>query len=158
MNKQVVILLGSANDKSYFKGAEEVFGYFKIAYEIKVLSAHRTPDALREYIVASEKTGVEVFIGAAGGAAHLAGVLAAHTLRPVIGVPLPSSPLNGLDALLSTVQMPGGIPVATMSIGEWGAKNAAIFAVQILSVSEPELRDKLKLYRQEMRDKLLAGA
>ena len=154
--RQVAVLIGSDNDRTYLKGAEEVFKKFSIGYEIRVLSAHRTPDAVREYVASAEREGVEVFIGAAGGAAHLAGVLAAHTVRPVIGIPLPSSPLNGLDALLSTVQMPGGIPVATVSIGEWGGKNAALLAVQILAVREAALKEKLLHYRHEMRDKILA--
>lgn len=123
---------------------------------MRVLSAHRTPEETREYVMAAEERGIEIFIAGAGFAAHLAGVLAAHTVLPVLGVPLASSPLQGVDALYSTVQMPGGIPVATMTIGKAGAKNAGLFAVQILSRKDPGLVEKLKEYRKKMRAEILA--
>src|SRR5207249_659929 len=118
-----------------------------VPFEARVLSAHRSPEALVEYVKAAEERGVRVFIAAAGGAAHLAGVVAAHTTRPVIGIPIQTSGLNGLDSLLSTVQMPGGVPVATMAIGAAGARNAGLFAAQILALAEPSLATKLQEYR-----------
>jgi 5-(carboxyamino)imidazole ribonucleotide mutase len=120
-----------------------------------VLSAHRTPDATVEYVGAAEGRGIEVMIAAAGGAAHLAGVVAAHTLLPVLGVPMESASLKGLDSLLSTVQMPGGIPVGTLAIGKPGAKNAALLAVAILANARPDLKKKLQVFRDEQTAKVL---
>jgi phosphoribosylaminoimidazole carboxylase PurE protein len=122
---------------------------FGVAFEAHVLSAHRTPDDLVAYVRKSEQAGVRIFIAAAGGAAHLAGVVAAHTSRPVIGIPIQTNSLGGLDSLLSTVQMPGGVPVATMAIGTGGARNAGLFAVQILALADSALATKLQEYRNQ---------
>ncbi len=123
---------------------------------MRVLSAHRTPEATRRYVEAAEERGIEILIGGAGYAAHLAGALAAHSTLPVIGVPLDSSSLKGMDALYSTVQMPAGIPVAAMTIGRAGARNAGLFAVQILGLGDPDLARRLKEFRARMRDEILA--
>ena len=120
---------------------------FGVVFEAHVLSAHRTPDDLMAFVRRAEQSGVRVFIAAAGGAAHLAGVVAAHTTRPVIGIPIQTSALGGLDSLLSTVQMPAGVPVATMAIGAGGARNAGLFAIQILALADPSLAAKLQEYR-----------
>jgi phosphoribosylaminoimidazole carboxylase PurE protein len=153
---QVGILMGSSSDEPVMRAAADVLEQFGVFYEMKVLSAHRTPHEASEYAENAEQRGLEVVIAGAGFAAHLAGVLAAHTVLPILGVPLPSSTLQGMDSLLSTVQMPGGIPVATMTIGKAGAKNAALFAVQILSRKNPALVNALKKYRNEMRETILA--
>jgi 5-(carboxyamino)imidazole ribonucleotide mutase len=145
----VAVIMGSKSDWETMRHADEMLTRMGVAHECKVLSAHRTPKLLVEYVAAAEGRGVGVFIGAAGGAAHLAGVIAAHTLAPVLGVPMESQALKGLDSLLSTVQMPGGIPVGTLAIGKPGAVNAALLAVAILSISRPELREKLRAYREE---------
>lgn len=152
----VAILMGSSSDAGIMRHAATILDQFEVPFEMKVLSAHRTPDDTQAYAAQLEERGFEVVIAGAGFAAHLAGVLAAHTTLPVIGVPLDSSPLQGVDALYSTVQMPGGIPVAAMTIGKAGAKNAGLFAVQILSRSDPELVARLKRYRKEMRDQILS--
>lgn len=152
---KVTILMGSSSDAEVMKSASDILDEFGITSEVRVLSAHRTPDETREYVVGLEERGVEVIIAGAGYAAHLAGVIASHTVLPVIGVPLPGSALNGVDSLYSTVQMPGGIPVATMTIGKAGAKNAGLFAVQILSRKDSTLVEKLKEYRREMKAKVL---
>jgi len=152
---KVTILMGSSSDAEVMKSASDILDEFGITSEVRVLSAHRTPDETREYVVGLEERGVEVIIAGAGYAAHLAGVIASHTVLPVIGVPLPGSALNGVDSLYSTVQMPGGIPVATMTIGKAGAKNAGLFAVQILSRKDSTLIEKLKEYRREMKAKVL---
>lgn len=127
-----------------------------VPHDVRILSAHRTPDELVAYVRQSEVDGVEVFIAAAGGAAHLAGVVAGHTLKPVLGVPMQSSALQGLDSLLSTVQMPAGIPVATLAIGKAGAVNAALFAAQVLSSSRPELAAGLRQHREARRRRIAA--
>ena len=127
-----------------------------VPHDVRILSAHRTPEELVAYVRRSEADGVEVFIAAAGGAAHLAGVVAGHTLKPVLGVPMQSSSLQGLDSLLSTVQMPAGIPVATLAIGKAGAINAALFAAQILSASRPELAAALQRHREAKRQRIAA--
>lgn len=147
--------MGSKSDSEVMSSASSILEEFGVAFEVKVLSAHRTPDETREYVLGLEGRGIEVIIAGAGFAAHLAGVVASHTVLPVIGVPLPGSALNGVDSLYSTVQMPGGIPVATMTIGKAGAKNAALFAVQILSRKDPGLVDRLKAYRADMRAEIL---
>ncbi len=152
---KVSILMGSKSDSEVMSSASSILEEFGVAFEVKVLSAHRTPDETREYVLGLEGRGIEVIICGAGFAAHLAGVVASHTVLPVIGVPLPGSALNGVDSLYSTVQMPGGIPVATMTIGKAGAKNAALFAVQILSRKDPGLVDRLKAYRADMRAEIL---
>ncbi len=154
----VSILMGSKSDWPTMEHAGLTLDALKIPYEARVLSAHRTPDALFEYVETAEKRGVEVIIGAAGGAAHLPGVIAAKTLLPVIGVPMPSQALNGLDSLLSIVQMPGGIPVATMAIGKPGAVNAGLFAASILSVKHPEYREAIKKYREKQAQAILENS
>jgi 5-(carboxyamino)imidazole ribonucleotide mutase len=136
--------------------AHELLDQFSVPHECRVLSAHRTPEALIEYVQSAEARGVEVFIGAAGGAAHLAGVIAARTVKPVLGVPVESAALKGLDSLLSTVQMPGGVPVGTLAIGKPGAVNAALLAIAILATSRPEVHQKLLEYRTQLAAKILA--
>jgi phosphoribosylaminoimidazole carboxylase PurE protein len=145
----VGILMGSANDAEVMKPASAVLEKLDVETDVRVISAHRTPDRLIRYLEGAEEQGIEVVICGAGGAAHLAGVPAAHTLLPVLGVPIDSSPLNGLDALLATVQMPGGIPVATFGVGKSGAKNAGLFAAAILARSHPQVRKALEQYREE---------
>lgn len=135
--------------------ADEALTRFEIPHECRVLSAHRTPVETAEYVAKAESRGIEVVIAAAGGAAHLAGVCAAHTVLPVLGVPMESASLKGLDSLLSTAQMPGGIPVGTLAIGTPGARNAALLAVAILAGSRPELREKLRQFRTEQAQKVL---
>ena len=152
----VAVLMGSKSDWGVMGQASEVLKQFGIAHECRVLSAHRTPAATSEYVSGAEARGVEVVIAAAGGAAHLAGVCAAHTVLPVLGVPMESASLKGLDSLLSTVQMPAGIPVGTLAIGAAGARNAALLAASILAASRPELREKLRQYRADMAAKVLA--
>lgn len=153
-NTQVKILMGSINDWEYLEGAAKVLEEFGVSYSKHVASAHRTPVKVQEIIHSASEEGTQVFIAAAGYAAHLAGVIAGHTLLPVIGVPLDSSPLAGLDSLLSTAQMPSGVPVATVTIGKAGAKNAAVLAVQILALQDNVLKEKLKEYREQMRHKI----
>jgi len=148
--------MGSKSDWQVMRQASETLSQFDVPHECRVLSAHRTPAQTAEYISQAESRGVEVVIAAAGGAAHLAGVCAAHTLLPVLGVPMESASLKGLDSLLSTVQMPAGIPVGTLAIGAPGARNAALLAVAILANSRPELRDRLRRFRKEQADKVLA--
>lgn len=143
-NVLVAVLMGSASDHEVMKTTEETLRTFGISVECRVLSAHRSPALAAEFVTGAKQRGVKVIIAAAGGAAHLAGAVAAHTTLPVIGVPLASSDLHGFDALLSTVQMPSGVPVATVSIGKWGAKNAAILAAQILALSDPKIAEKLE--------------
>jgi 5-(carboxyamino)imidazole ribonucleotide mutase len=140
--------MGSKSDWPTMQAAERTLEALGIASDARVISAHRTPERLTAYLSTAEERGIEVIIAGAGGAAHLAGVAAAHTLLPVLGVPIDSSALGGLDALLATVQMPGGIPVATFAIGEAGAKNAALFAAAILARSEPAVREKLAEFRK----------
>src|SRR5208283_4327247 len=135
--------------------ADAVLTQFEIPHECRVLSAHRTPAQTAEYVGQAESRGIEVVIAAAGGAAHLAGVCAAHTVLPVLGVPMESASLKGLDSLLSTVQMPAGIPVGTLAIGPAGARNAALLAIAILAVSRPPLREKLRRFRAEQSEKVL---
>lgn len=151
----VAVLMGSRSDWEVMKAASETLARFEVAHECRVLSAHRTPAATIEYVGAAEARGIGVIIAAAGGAAHLAGVVAAHTLVPVLGVPMESASLKGLDSLLSTVQMPGGIPVGTLAIGRPGATNAALLAVAILAGSRPALREKLRAFRAEQTAKVL---
>ncbi len=151
----IAVILGSKSDLPVAEDALRIFEDFNISYEFRVLSAHRTPDAVRAFVQAFEGNGGRVFIAVAGAAAHLAGVVASHTLLPVIGVPVPSSALFGLDALLSTVQMPGGIPVATMAIGKAGMKNAVYFALQILAIENTTLKKALIRFRKEMAKKVL---
>ncbi len=148
--------MGSKSDWDVMRQADEMLTKFGVPHECRVLSAHRTPAQTAEYVAGAEGRGVEVIIAAAGGAAHLAGVCAAHTVLPVLGVPMESAALKGLDSLLSTVQMPAGIPVGTLAIGPAGARNAALLAVAILAGSRPALRDKLRAFRAEQSAKVLA--
>jgi 5-(carboxyamino)imidazole ribonucleotide mutase len=150
----VNILMGSKSDWEVMKNASDTLNQFGISHECRVLSAHRTPHETAEYITGAEARGVQVVIAAAGGAAHLAGVCAAHTLLPVLGVPMESK-LNGLDSLLATVQMPGGIPVGTLAVGKAGAVNAALLAVAIMANKDPELKTKLKKFREDQAAKVL---
>ena len=153
----VGIVMGSTSDWGMMEPAARLLKEFGIAYEARALSAHRTPDALNEWIESSEKQGVRCFIAAAGGAAHLAGVVAAKTRLPVLGVPVPSKHLQGLDSLLSMVQMPKGIPVATFAIGEAGAANAALFAVAMLALGDTALARKLNKFRDNQTKAVLAA-
>ncbi|MCH7819005.1 MAG: 5-(carboxyamino)imidazole ribonucleotide mutase [Candidatus Marinimicrobia bacterium] len=147
-NKPLVIIIsGSKSDSEFVKATEEYLAYFQIPYESKVLSAHRNPDQVVDYVSNARDNGVKCIIAQAGMAAHLAGVVAAHTTLPVIGVPLPGSHLNGVDSLYSTVQMPAGIPVATMAIGKAGARNAAVFAAEMLSVEDESVHRRLEEFR-----------
>ena len=145
----VAVLMGSKSDWDTMRAASETLKKFGVPHESHVMSAHRTPALASEFARSADSRGVEVIIAAAGGAAHLAGVIAAHTTLPVLGVPMKSDALNGLDSLLSTVQMPAGIPVGTLAIGKAGATNAALLAVAILANSRPELKRKLKEFRAE---------
>jgi phosphoribosylaminoimidazole carboxylase PurE protein len=147
---RVGVLMGSDTDLPVMSEAGKVLDKFEIGYEMEVMSAHRTPARAHEYATTAQSRGLKVLIAAAGAAAHLAGVIAANTTLPVIGVPMGTSSLNGLDALLSTVQMPGGIPVATMAIDKAGAVNAAIFAAEILGLSDPEIARKLVEHKVEL--------
>lgn len=147
---KVAIFIGSDSDYKVIEEALEILKEFQVSFSMEVTSAHRSPLRTLELIKSFEEKGVEVFIAVAGKAAHLAGVVAAHTIRPVIGVPVESSSLNGLDAILSTVQMPKGVPVATMGLGKSGASNAALLAIQILSLKEPSLVAKLKEFKKKM--------
>jgi phosphoribosylaminoimidazole carboxylase PurE protein len=146
----VAIFMGSKSDLEKLSDGIGLLKEFAVPHEVHVCSAHRSPAYLLETLRRLEQQGLQVVIAAAGGAAHLAGVCAAHTILPVIGIPVDIPPLNGLDSLLSTVQMPGGIPVATVSIGRAGAKNAALLAIAILSLKDPQLREKLTQYRKRM--------
>jgi 5-(carboxyamino)imidazole ribonucleotide mutase len=152
----VAVLMGSKSDWETMRQADELLTRFEIPHESRVLSAHRTPAETAEFVGGAEARGVEVIIAAAGGAAHLAGVCAAHTVLPVLGVPMESASLKGMDSLLSTVQMPAGIPVGTLAIGAPGARNAALLAVAILANSRPPLRERLRQFREEQRRKVLA--
>ncbi len=152
---KVAVLMGSTSDAGVMEGCWDQLRSLDIPYEIKVLSAHRTPDQTRNYVTSAAGRGIEVIIAAAGWAAHLAGVAASYTTLPVIGVPIDSSPLQGMDALLATVQMPPGIPVATMAVGSGGAKNAAVLAAEILALKYPSVNQKVLTYREEMTRKTL---
>ncbi len=145
----VAVLMGSDSDLPVMQSTLEILGNFSIRFEVKITSAHRTPAATHTYVKDAEARGAAVFIAAAGLAAHLAGTVAGLTIKPVIGVPMDGGPLNGMDALFSTVQMPGGIPVASMAIGKAGAKNAAYAAAQILALNDPGLADQIRAERAE---------
>jgi 5-(carboxyamino)imidazole ribonucleotide mutase len=150
------ILMGSDSDWPIMQAAAKIFKEFGIGYEARVISAHRAPDALFDYVSTAAQRGLRVLIGGAGGAAHLPGVMAAKTTLPVLGVPMPSKHMQGLDSLLSIVQMPKGIPVATFAIGEAGAANAALLAVAILAGTDKALHEKLVAYREAQSAKVLA--
>ena len=152
----VAVLMGSESDLTVMQGAADVLGSLGIRCEMKITSAHRTPAATQQYISDAESRGCEVFIAGAGLAAHLAGAVAAHTLRPVIGVPIDSGPMQGMDSLLSTVQMPAGIPVATVAIGKTGAKNAGYLAAQIMALKDPDLALRVKAERQQKAENVQA--
>jgi 5-(carboxyamino)imidazole ribonucleotide mutase len=148
---KIAVVMGSKSDFEVMKECAKVLADFHIPHEIRVISAHRTPERAHEFASTAEERGLQLIIAAAGKAAHLAGVLAASTTVPILGVPMTTSDLGGLDSLLSMVQMPGGIPVGTVTIGKTGAKNAALLAVAILALSDGQLRDELKAYRQRMQ-------
>lgn len=150
MKAKVLILMGSDSDLPVMEATADMLNEFNIPHHMTVSSAHRTPDRTIKLIRNAEKSGVEVIIAGAGAAAHLAGVIAAHTTLPVIGIPIDSSPLNGVDSLYSTVQMPPGIPVATMAVGKSGAKNAGIFAAQILGLKDRKIAAALSAYKKKM--------
>jgi 5-(carboxyamino)imidazole ribonucleotide mutase len=152
----VAIVMGSVSDWKIVEHCFETLKKFGITAEVKVMSAHRTPHEACEFAETAKDNGIKVIIGAAGGAAHLAGVLAGHTTLPVIGIPMPAWALDGMDSLLSTVQMPKGVPVATVAIGKAGAVNAAILAVQILALSDEELAAGLVQFKKEIHDEVLA--
>src|SRR5579862_5428808 len=157
MEKPLVgVIMGSKSDWEVMRASTDTLAKFGVPHEARVLSAHRSPALTAEYASTAEKRGLEVIIAAAGGAAHLAGVIAAHTILPVLGVPMESASLKGMDSLLSTVQMPGGIPVGTLAIGKPGATNAALLAVAILATNDPALREKLRAFREEQSKKVLA--
>jgi 5-(carboxyamino)imidazole ribonucleotide mutase len=156
-NPLVAVIMGSKSDWDTMRHADETLTEFGIAHECRVMSAHRTPKLAADFSAGAADRGLEVIIAAAGGAAHLAGVMAAHTIVPVLGVPMKSDALNGLDSLLATVQMPAGIPVGTLAIGKAGAINAALFAIAILANSRPELRTKLAEFRARQEEKVLAA-
>ena len=147
---KISILMGSQSDLETVSETVNVLKEFKVNFEVRVLSAHRTPKEVAEYVEAAPKKGAKVFIAAAGMSAALAGVVASHTILPVIGIPIETKNLKGLDSLLSTVQMPPGIPVACMAIGKSGAKNAALFALEILGISDPKISAKLRNYKKQM--------
>jgi 5-(carboxyamino)imidazole ribonucleotide mutase len=152
----VGVIMGSKSDYEHMQHTCTTLDQLGVPYEARVLSAHRTPDQALDYAATAESRGLLVIIAAAGGAAHLAGVTAAKTLLPVLGVPMPAPHLNGLDSLLSTVQMPGGIPVGTLAIGKPGAINAALLAAQIVATRHPEVRDRLRALREQRRAEILA--
>jgi phosphoribosylaminoimidazole carboxylase PurE protein len=156
-NPLVGIIMGSGSDIAVMEHAARVLEEFEIPFEMKVLSAHRTPDQAAEYAKGLADRGIKVLIAGAGWAAHLAGVSAAQTPIPVIGVPIDSSPLNGMDSLLSTVQMPPGVPVAAMAIGKGGAYNAAVFAVRILCLLDPELASRYASFRKKMAEEVMSN-
>lgn len=151
---KVAIVLGSDSDYPVIQDMLRILNEFEVAHEVTVSSAHRSPDRTHRYAVTLEDRGIQVVIACAGAAAHLAGVLASHTILPVIGVPIDSSPLKGMDALLSTAMMPAGVPVATMGIGKAGASNAAVLAIQILARSDADLARRLKEHKKQLADKV----
>ena len=156
-NPVVGIVMGSDSDWPIVSKATEILRNFGIAFEVRVISAHRAPELASRYATEAESRGLRVILAAAGGAAHLGGVLAAHTVLPVLGIPIAGGALNGLDALLATVQLPAGIPVGTLTLGSAGPVNAAILAVQILATSDDALRQRLHDYKKELQRKVEAG-
>ena len=155
---RVGIICGSDTELEKASDACKILDELGVAYDLRIASAHRTPELLEEYMSTAEERGVEVIIAAAGWAAHLPGVVASYTTLPVIGIPIDSSCLNGMDSLLSIVQMPPGIPVATMSIGKGGARNAGIYAASILAIKYPEIKESLNNFRQSLKDKVKKAA
>ncbi|HXK58330.1 MAG TPA: 5-(carboxyamino)imidazole ribonucleotide mutase [Acidobacteriota bacterium] len=158
MQPLVGILMGSKSDAEIMSEASKILDQFDIPHEARILSAHRSPHATLEYVETAASRGIKVLIAGAGAAAHLAGFLAAHTVLPVIGVPIDSSPLKGMDALLATVQMPPGVPVGCMAIGKPGARNAGLFAVAILALGNPDLAEKLRQFRSEMEQEIVQSS
>jgi 5-(carboxyamino)imidazole ribonucleotide mutase len=152
----VAVMMGSKSDWEIMRASDETLTKFGVPHVCRVLSAHRTPHECSQFVEESDKNGVKVFICAAGGAAHLAGVVAAHTTKPVLAVPMETPSLGGLDSLLAMVQMPGGVPVGTLAIGKAGATNAALLAIEILALSDAGLAQKLKDFRAEQAKKILA--
>ncbi len=148
----VSIVMGSTSDLDNLRPGIEILKEFEIPFEVRVISAHRSPEALAEYSRGLKDRGVRCVIAGAGWAAALAGVVAAHTPLPVMGVPMPNSPLQGLDSILATVQMPGGVPVATMALGTAGAKNAAIFAASVIGLSEPRVQERIETFKREQEE------
>ncbi len=153
---QVAIVMGSENDWPKIEKAGRALSEFDVPFEVRVMSAHRTPDVVAEFARSARARGLRVIIAAAGGAAHLAGVIAAHTTLPIIGLPVPTSGLGGLDSLLSTVQMPGDVPVASMAVGMGGPRNAGLFAVQILAVANDELHKRFASFKAKLPDQIAA--
>ena len=156
-NPLVGLVMGSDSDWPVVSKAHDTLNDLGIAHEVRVISAHRTPETAHEYAATAEDRGLKVILAAAGGAAHLAGVLAASTILPVVGIPVPGGSLNGLDALLATVQMPSGIPVATVAVSSSGAVNAALLAAQMLALSNPELAEKLRARKKKLAEKVAAA-
>lgn len=154
----VAIIMGSQSDWDVMRHAAETLDELNIPFQVEIISAHRTPDRMFEFSKEAEAAGFRVIIAGAGGAAHLPGMTATQTVLPVIGVPVPSAHLNGMDSLLSIVQMPGGVPVATMAIGKAGAVNAGLYAAAILGGQDPEIRGRLKAYRQALRERVEQNA
>ncbi len=157
-NKRVLIVMGSRSDLPAMEGCMAQLDEFEIGYEVRVLSAHRTPNAVIELSEQAQASGIQVIIAAAGGAAHLAGVIASSTPLPVIGIPIQTSSLGGLDSLLSTVQMPSGVPVATVAIGKAGPKNAAILATQMIGLADPDVQQKIVDFKAQQAEKILADS
>ncbi len=155
-NPEVGIIMGSDSDWPKINKAAAALDEFGVSYEVRVMSAHRTPGTVAEYASTAIERGLQVIIAAAGGAAHLAGVVAAHTTLPVIGLPVPTPDLGGLDSLLSVAQMPGDVPVATMAVGMGGPRNSGLFAVQIMATADPELREKLEQFKKDLVGKIAA--
>lgn len=156
MQAKIGIVMGSQSDWAIMKKAADILSQFDLCYESNIVSAHRTPERLAEYGKTAQVRGLHAIIAGAGGAAHLPGMMAAHTPLPVLGVPIPLTQLNGLDSLLSIVQMPKGVPVATFAIGESGAINAALFAVSLLALQDVQLAERYALYRQKQTDAVLS--
>ena len=156
MTARVAIVMGSDSDWPKIKSAKAALDEFNVPCEVHVMSAHRTPGRVAEFATAAADRGIEVVIAAAGGAAHLAGVIAAHTVLPVIGLPVPTAELGGLDSLLATVQMPGDVPVATMAVGMGGPRNAGLFAVQILATADADLRQAMAQFKEGLEEKIAA--
>ena len=156
ISPRVGIVMGSDSDWPKIKAAAAALDEFQVVYEVRVMSAHRTPEVVTQYARTARERGLQAIIAAAGGAAHLAGVVAAHTTLPVIGLPVPTANLGGLDSLLSTVQMPGDVPVATVAVGMGGPRNAGLFAVQILATSDEQLASKFSEFKQKLCDKIAA--
>jgi len=157
MSGKVALIMGSNSDLPKLQKCIDTLKALKIEAEIRVMSAHRTPEIVSSYVSSAAERGIEVIIAAAGGAAHLAGAVAANTLLPVIGIPIEGGAFKGLDSLLSTVQMPGGIPVATVGVGSGGATNAALLAAQIMAIKDPELLERIKADRADRREKVIAA-